>query len=721
MKNALLPKHHKQPVFTVGTLLAGLLLASAHSAAYAIGADDLFALSLEELGKLEVRIATGTPKSLLEAPAAATVITATDLKTMGAQTLDEALESVPGLHVSRGSFLYAPRYFVRGIVSTYNPHTLVLVNGVPQTGLFVGDRGERISGRYSLPVETIERIEIIRGPGSALYGADAFAGVVNVITKGPDDLKGGVFKAGIGSFDTGTASLQQAGTLGPVRSLFSLAWYQTDGDRRAIMSSDAQSNIDALGFAPPASLTPGPVETSTRDYDARLDLVWDDFRLRGSWMRAWDVGTGHGINEARDTRGRFNVQRGNLDFGWRNPALSQNWDVDTQLSYLYSTYESPGGILLFPPRAFFGSFPAGVVSHPGLKEEQARASVNVLYRGWEQHRLRLGTGFFWGDVFETRDLTNWMLSAGPVPIVPRPGGFKDVSDSTEVYLPEKQRSSHYLFAQDEWALAKNWELTAGLRYDHFDDVGGTTNPRLALVWATTPTLTSKLLYGEAFRPPAFFELYGTSNPVALGNPDLKPEKLRNAELAFNWRPLPAWALDLNIYRFTIHDYIDFVQDPGGATFTARNASRIHGQGLETEVRHQLNDQLQVLANYSHQRTEDQSTGKPLGIAPSAEAYLRAAWAFAPRWQLTPQLNWVGERKRAAGDARPALPGYTTLDVALRKAWPRDIELALISHNLFDADVREPSRGPNSGQPLPNIQNDLPQTGRSVTLEASVRW
>lgn len=687
--------------------------------------EELLVLSVEELGMIEVNIATGTPKSLTSAPAVASVITAADLKTMGVQTLDEALETVPGLHVSRGSFLNAPRYFIRGITSTYNPHTLLLVNGVPQTGLFVGDRGERISGRYSLPVEVIERIEIIRGPGSALYGADAFAGVINVITKGPGDVNGTELKASLSSYDdsvdTGSASLQQAGTLGSIRSLFSLAYYQTDGDKNAILSSDAQSNIDALGLAPPASLAPGPVQTSTRDYDARLDLVWGDYRLRTSWMRAWNVGTGSGINEALDTRGRFNVQRGNLDFTWHNPDLSQDWDIETQLSYLYSTFENPGSFLLFPPGAFFGSFPDGVLGSPNLKEENARAGVNVLYRGWEQHRLRMGTGIYWGDVFKTRDVRNFMVSAGPIPVVPRPAGGEDVSDTPEAFLPENQRLNQYVFAQDEWNLAANWELTAGLRYDRFDDVGSTTNPRLALVWTTTPTLTSKLLYGEAFRPPAFFELYGSSNPVALGNPDLKPEKLRNAELAFNWRPQSDWALDMNLYQFRIRDYIDFVNDPGSPTFTARNANRIRGQGLETEVRHQLSAQLQVLANYSHQRTEDEDTDTPLGIAPSAEAYLRAVWAFAPRWQFTPQLNWVGERKRAAGDTRADLDGYTTFDFALRKTWTGNIELALISHNLFDADVREPSRGPNSGQTVPNLLNDLPQAGRSVTLEASIRW
>jgi len=160
-----------------------------------------------------------------------------------------------------------------------------------------------------------------------------------------------------------------------------------------------------------------------------------------------------------------------------------------------------------------------------------------------------------GDLYRTTDRNNYIFG-GPV-LVPR-GGFADVSDTGEVFQPENQRTSHFVFMQDEWAFAENWELTWGLRYDHYSDVGDTTNPRLALVWQAHPELTAKLLYGEAFRAPAFFELYATNNPVALGNPDLEPEKLRSTELALAWTPDRDWSIDLTAYLLHIRDYIDFV-------------------------------------------------------------------------------------------------------------------------------------------------------------------
>jgi iron complex outermembrane receptor protein len=360
-----------------------------------------------------------------------------------------------------------------------------------------------------------------------------------------------------------------------------------------------------------------------------------------------------------------------------------------------------------------------VQGQPGGREENARLGLTAVYTGWRSHRLRLGSGFHWGDLYEVEDLTNYEFSGGVA--TPRSGGMTRLSDTTAAFLPEAQRTSHYGFIQDEWAFAPDWELTAGVRHDHYSDFGDTTNPRLALVWATTPWLTSKLLYGEAFRPPAFIELYARNNPIGLGNPSLEAEKLRSTELALQMTPSAAWAWDINLYDFRIRDFIDFSQDAGGS-FTAQNVGRIHGYGAETELRYQPSASLRLLANYSYQHTEDEATGRPLGLAPRDKLFARAIWSFRPQWQLTPQLTRVGERKRQAGDARADLEGDTTFDMTLRWLNPREqFNLALIARNLFDADVREPSRGPGPGQLAPNIPDDLPQAGRSVMLEASARW
>jgi outer membrane receptor for ferrienterochelin and colicin len=146
-----------------------------------------------------ISIATGSRRPIAKAPAVATVITAEDIKAMGATDLDEVLETVPGLHVARSPLGYNPIYIFRGIFSDFNAQVLVLINSIPITNLFHGDRNQVWGG---MPVEAIARIEVIRGPGSALYGANAFAGVINIITKTKQDIEGTEVGFRPGSFDT---------------------------------------------------------------------------------------------------------------------------------------------------------------------------------------------------------------------------------------------------------------------------------------------------------------------------------------------------------------------------------------------------------------------------------------------------------------------------------------------------------------------------------------
>jgi len=127
------------------------------------------------------------------------VITAEEIAAIGAADLDEVLETVPGMHVARSPLGYNPVYTIRGISTQYNPQVLMLVNGIPITGVTFGDRSIVWGG---MPVENIARIEVIRGPGSALYGADAFSGVINIITKTSADLDGTQLGLRIGSFNS---------------------------------------------------------------------------------------------------------------------------------------------------------------------------------------------------------------------------------------------------------------------------------------------------------------------------------------------------------------------------------------------------------------------------------------------------------------------------------------------------------------------------------------
>ena len=246
-----------------------------------------------------------------------------------------------------------------------------------------------------------------------------------------------------------------------------------------------------------------------------------------------------------------------------------------------------------------------------------------------------------------------------------------------------------------------------MRYDHFSDFGNTTNPRLALVWATTDKVTTKLLYGKAFRAPSFSELFATSNPLTLGNPNLKPETIDTYELALSHQLSSRLLYTANIYRYNIKDFITFVPQIGGAK--AQNIGELQGQGFELEADYSPVYNLRFLVNYAYQQSTDQKTDADVGDAPNQQIYGRSEWTIASDWHFDSQVTWVGKQKRVLGDTRAAHDAYTTIDMTLRKqnVW-RGLEMALSVRNLSDADVTEPSPGP-----VVYIPKDFPMAGRSV--------
>jgi len=275
------------------------------------------------------------------------------------------------------------------------------------------------------------------------------------------------------------------------------------------------------------------------------------------------------------------------------------------------------------------------------------------------------------------------------------------------------RRVNYAYAQDEWAFTQDWYLTAGVRRDQYSDFGGTTNPRIALVWETAYNLTSKVLYGRAFRPPSFTELYSINNPVTQGNPNLRPETNQSTELAFAWQATSTLQANLNLFRYQMNDILRFVQDTSTGIFTAQNAGRQHGQGMEVELVWDAAANLRLSGNYALQHSIDETTNQDAGNAPRHHAYARADWRFMPRWTLDTQLNYVADRKREPLDPRPPIADYHTVDLTLRsKNQSSDWDVAFKVLNMFNADAREPSPAPGL------IPNDLPLAGRAWRVELS---
>ena len=290
------------------------------------------------------------------------------------------------------------------------------------------------------------------------------------------------------------------------------------------------------------------------------------------------------------------------------------------------------------------------------------------------------------------------------------------NDPTSVFIQPHDREAYYEFLQDEWSFAPDWNMTAGVRHDHYSDFGDTINPRLALVWQTKYNMTSKLLYGHAFRAPSFAELYNINNPVAIGNPELDPETIDTIEIALNVQHTPDLSTGLSLFHYKMSDIIRLVLDnptsPTTSTSTYQNTGNQTGHGFELEATWDVRKDFTLKGNFAFQDSKDEDTNSDAANAPQKQLYVRADWEFKRDWNLDGQANWVADRKRAAGDTRPEVDDYTTVDVTLRyKPENSPWEFALSGRNIFDEDVREPSPAPGL------IPNDLPLAGSSYFVEA----
>lgn len=657
-------------------------------------------LALAYGDKSFVSIATGTRQLVHKAPSVATVITAEDIAVMGARTVSEALEAVPALHVSRNTLQnnYTPTFGLRGILTGSAPHVLMMVNGVPRTSVFLGNPDET---PVELPVENIARIEVIRGPGSALYGADAFAGTINIVTKTGGDINGTSFALRAGSFDSQDAWVQHGSKSGELEIAAYLKVGTTDGQRRTIRA-DAQSAIDALALAPAASLAPGPVNLGHDDIDGQLDLGYGKFRLRAGYNLRRNNGTGAGIAGALDPAGRFRSERMSGDFSWSDANFARDLGLTLQAAYMQLANEITTPLMVFPSGAFFGTFPDGMIGVPDKWERQLRLSAASVYTGFADHRMRFGFGHDAMEIYKTRETKNFTLLDGPLP---KPLPMYEASGAN-LYLAPHRRELDYLYVQDEWSFAHAWTLTAGVRHDRYSDFGGTTNPRVALVWEARSDLTAKLMYGTAFRAPSFVEQYATGNPVALGNPALKPEKIGTLEGAVTWQARHNLQVSLSVFRHEISDII------GVSGISYQNGGKQKGRGGELEMAWNPSGTLRLSGHYAYQKNIDQLTQQDSGYAPHHHLYGRADWRFSPGWHLSGQLNRVAGRARPAGDSRAPVPDYTSVDLTLRSEQPRrGWDFSASVRNLFDADIREPSK-PGSG-----IVDDLPMPGRTVWVQA----
>jgi outer membrane receptor protein involved in Fe transport len=683
--------------------------------------EDYFSMSPAELSEITVTIASGTPKPIFRSAGSISVITEDQIKTMGATELFEVIETVPGIHVSLQAQSQDPVYTVRGIGNESNSQMLIMLNGTRITTPLHSS----IDFGPTVPLAAVKRIEVIRGPGSAVYGADAFAGVINIITKNSHDINGAQMGVRAGNWNT------QSGW-----GLYGSHWkewdvaadiqYQgTEGDSGRIITKDYQSLFDKPDRTP-ASHAPGAMNTEFKSINSHLNLQHKNWDI-GFWANnILSSGTRAGSGGSLDPDGKADGNQYLADIRYSTEDWLDDWEFQAHLSYLNSGLK--GDIHTFPDNARFSideygdlnfdpnnpnktTFVDGTIDMIDYTQQIPSIELTSIFTGLEKHQFRFSAGFRYEDIFVNKHLTNYgrgtINGDHPPPIVN--GTLKDVTGTEFSFLRDSHRTIWSGVLQDEWQIAKNWLLTSGVRYDHYSDFGGTVNPRLALVWDINKQLTSKLMYGRAFRAPNFYELSLQNHPILQRNFSLKPETINTGELAFDYRPFSTLRTALNLYYYDIEDLI--MPRPTETGLEYQNFGEQDGYGTEFEWNWQLSDHWDLSGNYAWQYSRSSLTKRRMDGVPEHQLYVSANWRFLPKWQFQTQLNWIGARSWHI-DSR-TLNDYQSVDFTLRnsKLWGH-VNFAASLRNAFDNNNYEPAR-------LQGYPSNYPLPGRSFYIETSV--
>lgn len=594
----------RKPALTLACLMASMVQAA----------------PVTELNPLVVT-ASRSEHSLADAPASVSVITAEQIKARGAGNLLEALRGVPGLNLNGRQVGGRKTLSIRG---AEDRHTLVLIDGrrISSTDDTIGHSDYQYGW---VAMEQIERIEVVRGPMSALYGSEAVGGVINIITrKGGQQWHGGASVRGeLGEGPAGDGHQMSASASGPLGEWFDLALGVEDRRRAPtprpenkatsdIEGQDRQSGNLRLGFTPS-----------------------EGQRLQLDMLRSEETRRRHEQNTRLPARPYY---LDTYDLQRRQDALT--WQADwsllrSELRYSEAEFEVNN------------KRSNNIAATRPQRLEDRVWDGNLAFALGDSHSLTLGA--------ERREefLENAGLTGG--------------SDSA---------LHKALYVQDEIALADDWALTLGTRLDHHAIFGSESSPRAYLVWRASPELTIKGGYGEAFRAPTLKQIspnyVGAEGPhTFLGNADIQPETSRSWEIGADWRDEQS-AYTATLFRSEIKDliYYNLLRRVGPRSiYQYDNISEARIDGLEVALRRALGGGFSLASSMTwldarDRDSDDKLTGRPEFSATPSLAWQQGAWGAELEWQYIGQQtlqNAAGQLKRAPAYSLVNLSGSYRVD------------------------------------------------------------
>jgi outer membrane cobalamin receptor len=648
-----------QSLACVALLLSTAVAAWAQSAPPASRSRATDALLLEDIPS--VFGASRFDQLSTEAPASVSVLTREDIAAHGWRTLAEVLQTVRGLYVINDG-LYATlgtRAF--GRPGDYNTRMLLVIDG-HRINENIYDSG-MIGFESPMHVDDIERIEVIRGPASSLYGTSAFFGVVNVVTARGRASGGVRARATVESFGT--------------RDLYAAA-----GERYAngleVRASFNRRRSDGRDY-----FFPELTGTTAGGWARGLD---GEHRDRGAIRVDWGEFSLTGILNLRDKN--LATARYGVDFGVPGITFTDNVGVlgatynhaitpsdGLRLTASYNTYDYDGTY-----------FYEGAPSSDFTRGRWAVVEAQYTASRWARHRIVLGT-----QLIHNFRQAQLYREAGTI-----------------TFESDEREGAMAAYVQDEYRFAPGWILNSGLRVDRYQTFGTAVNPRLGLIKSLRPGSAVKLLYGKAFRAPNVFErLYEGTDLIP--NPDLRPERISTVEFLAEHQLSARWKLTAAAFHNRVRGLVDYVDVDGDEVGQYQNTGAARAQGLELEAEYEWRG-TRTRASHVLQRAVDDATEVDLSNAPRHLTTADVTLPVSRGVTGSVEVRAVSDRVAASG---VRVAGYTTANLWLSARIPR--LGARVSGGVFNALNRQYA-DPAGGD---FVQSAVPQAGRHFRLNVEL--
>ncbi len=752
-------RSHRRSIAAVRLILASIVIACSVSAQEL---DDLLEISLSDLVEMDVTLASGIPESILDAPAAIVVISAEEIRQRGYTNLAEIVEDLPGfdtVHANGIPYLYA---YQRGYRQPSTQRTLLMIDGQVDNRLWT----HQAVFTRRFPVSSIKRMEILYGPASAVHGANAFLGVINIITDDGQQVEEGEYVSSV-NFHTG--SYDSKGIDAAVRGKISEVSYSLSG---RMFKSDEPDLSGRFGFLDPAQYGDpavwGPLldlQNNGRHFGTYYDPTDDSGVLGSLSYRGAKVGfvrwirkEGYGAQYTAD-----HVQNNSL---WNTSGSLIYTEADQRLSDRMRS----SSLLSFRKNRAWGSWPEAFPDGPD-SSYVSFTQWNSVSNSWLfKQRLEVaaddliqGLAIMGGFKFERKELTQnydipgyWGAFSSTVPAnEPGPYGFgagighsRDAT-YTPPPLPNPEMPPINLlhtediggFVQGIWDRSP-WRFNAGVRFDHNSVYGRSVNPRLSFVYKLSQRGALKLVYGEAFKEPAPIQLWGGFSG-RNANPDLEPEKARNTELIAMYQTGHIFH-DASVFYSHYEDVIKEealnagTRDIWGMEYRGRFAAPnllTSGPQITGFFYYTFTD-VTSSTRYNHGLDENgnvigwEDGDTELGDIAPHKINTGVNLPFDRRWNVNLRSNFVGRRKlysqnplRAQGET---IDPYIVFNGVLSYSFhPFRVTAKVL--NMLDADffhpgVEQADSGNSFDERSLGFRNSLiPQPGRSYVLAFSIDY